>query len=219
LSAARIPAVIERLKAEGSPRAGSQESARHVRTVSITACEGDALARWVIRERASRTIEIGLAYGISALYICRALIESAQPDARHTALDPFQSKFGNAGLAALEEAGVRQLVDFHEEMSQVALPALLKENRRFDFAFVDGNHRFDSVFLDLFYLGRLVRPGGAIMLDDYNLPGIRRAASFYLTNLNWRLEEDSPADDAHHWAVLRTAETEDRRDFRYFVEF
>jgi len=31
---------------------------------------------------------------------------------------------------------------------------------------VDGNHRFDAVFVDLYYLGRLLRPGGVMFLDD-----------------------------------------------------
>jgi hypothetical protein len=34
------------------------------------AAEGEALREWVVRERATRTIEIGLGYGISALFIC-----------------------------------------------------------------------------------------------------------------------------------------------------
>ncbi len=135
-------------------------------------------------------------------------------------LDPFQpTRFANCGLQTLEEAGVRDLVEYHEEMSQIALPAFVKEGRQFDFAFVDGNHRFDAVFLDLFYLGRLVRSGGAIMLDDYNLPGIKRAVSFYLTNLGWTVEQTSSPEDRHEWVVVRTSSAPDTRDFRYFVEF
>ena len=203
---ARIRRVIERLRVEGSMIAKSDGSTRDVRTVSITAGEGEALAQWVLREKATRTIEIGLAYGVSALHICRALLESGNPEARHVVLDPFQAGFGNCGLQVLEEAGVRSLVEFHAEASQIALPVFLKQERRFDFAFVDGNHRFDSVFVDLFYLGRLLRKGGVIFLDDYHLPGIRRAVSFYAKNLNWRVEQESAGDEDHHWIVLRTAE-------------
>jgi predicted O-methyltransferase YrrM len=114
---------------------------------------------------------------------------------------------------------VASLVEYHNEMSQLALPTFLKEGRQFDLAFVDGNHRFDAVFLDLFYLGRLLPRGGVVIVDDYNLPGIRRAVSFFLTNLDWSAEETSPKDDGHHWVRLRTATTDDNRHFRYFVEF
>jgi predicted O-methyltransferase YrrM len=216
---ARIRSVIERLMAEGSIVARADGSTRQVRTVSITAGEGEALARWVLRENATRTIEIGLAYGVSALHICRALAESGASEARHVVLDPFQASFADGGLQMIEDAGVESLVEFHAEMSQIALPRFVKENRRFDFAFLDGNHRFDSVFVDLFYLGRLLRKGGVILLDDYQLPGVRSAVTFFVTNLNWRVEEECSRDELHHWVAVRTPEAEDSRDFRYFVDF
>jgi predicted O-methyltransferase YrrM len=216
-----VRSVIDRLFACGSIVAGPDPSIRHeVRTVSISAREGEALTRWVLRESASRTIEIGLGFGLSALHICDGLVRSGAPQARHVVLDPFQAEgFANRGLQALDEAGVASLVEFHDEVSQIALPAFLKEAREFDLAFVDGNHRFDAVFVDLFYLGRLLPKGGLILLDDYDLPGVRRAVSFYLSNLDWRIEETSRADDAHHWVALRTSSTEDTRHFRYFVDF
>jgi predicted O-methyltransferase YrrM len=220
LTADRVRSTLDRLTADGSMVSESDGSRHDVRTVSISAGEGETLTRWVLREKATRTIEIGLAYGVSALYICDGLIRSGAPSVRHVVLDPFQSgRFANCGLQVLREAGVASLVEYHAEMSQIALPAFLKEGRQFDLGFVDGNHRFDSVFLDLFYLGRLLRKGGVVILDDYDLPGIRRAASFFLTNLDWLVEETSTEDDGHHWVVLRTAETADSRDFRYFVDF
>src|SRR5206468_12441394 len=56
---ARIRSVIQRLMAEGSMIARADGSTRDVRSVSITAGEGEALARGVLRENARRTIEIG----------------------------------------------------------------------------------------------------------------------------------------------------------------
>jgi hypothetical protein len=81
------------------------------------------------------------------------------------------------------------------------------------------NHRFEGVFLDLVYLGRLVRPGGIVFLDDYQLPAVARAASFCLANLGWALEDASTDDDLHHWAVLRTAARPPHRPFDHFVDF
>jgi len=75
------------------------------------------------------------------------------------------------------------------------------------------------VFVDLFYLGRLLRPGGIVFLDDYQLPGIARAAAFFLANLGWNLEEISTVENLHHWAVLRTSTTPGSRPFDYFAEF
>ena len=57
-----------------------------------------------------------------------------------------------------------------------------------------------------------------MFLDDYGLPAVARAVSFFVTNLGWTVEE-SARDDLHEWAVLRTAMGLDARPFDYFVDF
>jgi hypothetical protein len=123
------------------------------------------------------------------------------------------------GLQFLDEASLAHLVEHYEEESQITLPRFISEGRSFDMAFVDGNHRFDGVFLDLVYLGRLVRAGGIVFLDDYQLPAVARSVSFCLTNLGWGLEQVSAADDLHQWAVLRTSDVPDTRPFDYYIGF
>jgi predicted O-methyltransferase YrrM len=212
--------VIERLVKEGTAVARSDGTLHDIFPVAVCAAEGEALRDWILREAATRTIEIGLGYGISALLICEGLLENAYPEARHVALDPYQAtKFANCGLQFLEEAGVAQIVEHHAKESQIALPRFLGEARSFHLAFVDGNHRFVGVFLDLVFLGRLVRAGGIVSVDDYQLPAVARAVSFCATNLDWTIEEVSATDDLHRWAVLRTSAGADTRPFDYYVEF
>lgn len=195
-------------------------SVHELAPVAIGAAEGEALARWVRQERASCTIEVGLGYAVSTLFICEALLETAGAEASHVALDPQQrTRFASCGLQVLKDASLAELVELHEEESQIVLPRFLGEGRRFHLAFVDGDHRFDGVFLDLVYLGRLVRPGGIVFVDDHQLPAIARAVSFFLTNLGWRMEESSAADPDHHWVVLRTAAPPLERAWDYFVDF
>ena len=217
----RVRNVIERLVRDGTAVARSDGTLHDLFPVAASAAESEALRGWVLREGATRTIEIGLGYGISALHVCEGLLENAgEATARHVAIDPYQAtRFADCGLQFLEEAGVAGLVEHHPEESQIALPRFLDEARSFDLAFVDGNHRFDGIFLDLVYLGRLVRPGGIVFLDDYQLLAVARAPSFFLTNLDWRLEEVSAADDLHQWAVLRTSALPDERPFDYYVDF
>jgi Methyltransferase domain len=107
------------------------------------------------------------------------------------------------GLRALEEAGVADLVEFHEEESQVLLPGLVAEGRRFDLAFVDGSHRFERVLLDLLYSGRLVRPGGIVFLDDVQVASVARALDVCTATLGWQVEAGDEGA-AHHWLVART---------------
>ena len=211
--------VRERLLRDGELVARSDGSRHAIFPVAIGEREGEAVAAWVRREGAHRTIEIGLGYGISALFICAALADSGS-DAVHVAIDPHQStRFAGCGLQILEEAGLAHLVELVEDPSEIALPRLLAERRIFDFAFVDGNHRFDGVFVDLVYLGRLLRPGGTVIVDDHQLPAVARAVSFCTTNLGWTCEETSTQDPQHHWAALRTARSPDTRRFDHYVEF
>ena len=216
----KIHLVIDRLVSSGKAVAHADSSIHKIFPAAINAAEGTALRDWVVKEKASHTVEIGLAYGISVLFICEGLITNGDKNARHVALDPYQDKsFKNLGLQSLEEAGVANLVEYHEEESQTILPRFVKEGRHFDFAFVDGSHLFDRVFLDLIYLGRLVRPGGIIFVDDYHAQAVAKATSFCLTNLGWKLEETSHSDEHHQWAVLRTAPEPITRSYPHFVDF
>jgi predicted O-methyltransferase YrrM len=179
--------------------------------VAIGPEEGAALREWVVREGATRTLEAGLGWAVSTIHICEGL-QAVGPDGRHVAADPYQHRalpghrtlYEGAGLRALEEAGLRDLVEFHEEESQVLFPRLLAEGRRFDFAFIDANHRFEGVFLDLYYCGRLLEEGRIVFLDDLQLPGVQRAVGFFRANLGWTLEDEGAEGGEHEWAVLRT---------------
>ena len=182
--------MIERLVRDGSVGACSDGTLHDLFPVAADAAEGEALRDWVLREGATRTVEIGL--GILALHICEGLIGNAGQASRHVVIDPYQAtRFSDLGLQFLDESGI-------------SLPRFLDEARIFDLAFVDGNHRFDSIFVDLFYLERLVRP---------------EAALFFTSHLGWTVEENSPADDLHQWATLRTSAVPDMRPFDYLVGF
>jgi hypothetical protein len=136
------------------------------------------------------------------------------------AIDPYQTtRCASVGLQVLAEAGLDGLLELHEEESELALPQFVSQGRRFDLAVVDGNHRFDGVFLDLVYLGRLVRNGGIVFVDDLQLPAVERAVGFCATNLGWTVEEESRDEPVHNWAALRTAETAVARRFDDYVDF
>jgi len=216
----RVRGVLARLIRDGTATARSDGSVHRLFPVAAGPAEGAAIRSWVIREQAGRTIEVGLGYGISALFACEGLFTVGRPGARHAVIDPHQhTRFAGSGLQHLDEAGVADLAGYHAAESQAALPRLFAHGRRFGLAIVDGNHRFDAVFVDLYYLGRLLRPGGIIFLDDYQLPGVARAASFFTANLGWAVEESCTAEDRHHRAVLRTSTSPDTRPFDYFSDF
>src|SRR5438128_4350661 len=210
LTTERVREVRDRLVTTGRVAARGDGRSRELFPVAIGVEEGSALCDWVRREGAARTLGTGLGFAISTLFICEGLLENG-PDGRHVAADPYQlsgltghkTTYLGVGLQVLEEAGVRDIVEFYEQESQIVLPRLLGEGRRFDLAFLDGNHRFEGVFLDLIYSGRLLKEGGIVFVDDAQLPGVRRAVDFCTGNLGW-VDEDSGEEGVHQWIVLRT---------------
>ncbi len=226
-TAERVREVREKLFAAGTVAARVDGGVRELFPVAIGIEEGLALREWVRRERALRTLETGLGYGIATLFICEGLLANG-PDARHVAVDPYQlealprhrTSFAGVGLQILEEAGVEDLVEFHAEGSEIVLPRLLAQGRRFDLAFLDGNHRFEGVFLDLFYSGWLLKEGGVVFVDDTQLPGVRRAVDFWVSNLGWIVEDEGREGDFHEWTVVRTGPHDMfRRPFTEFASF
>lgn len=216
----RVGKVISRLFASGSVVSELNGATFDLFPAAIPPREGEALARWVTREGAEQTIEIGLGHGVAALFACHALLAADAGRVRHVTIDPLQEPwFGDTGLQVLEEAGVIDIVEFHREESLLVLPRLLEQGRRFDLGFVDGDHRFDGVFLDLVYLDRLVRPGGTVFVDDLQRSAIARAVNYCTTNLAWQVEERSTELELHNWIVLRTPARRAERGWHHHVDF
>ena len=160
---------------------------------------GEALRDLAISEGASQTIETGLALGMSAVFLCQAVLTVDPGAGHHVAIDPYQrTDWKGAGLTSLAAAGVDGLVEVIEEQSEFVLPRLVQEGRQFDLAFVDGNHRFEGVLLDLVFMDRLVKPGGLIVADDMWMPSVRTAVAYVERNLDLELEPDA-APNAFSW--------------------
>jgi predicted O-methyltransferase YrrM len=183
--AGRIQAARRRLTVDGPPRVRSDGD---FECVSLPASDCDALRDVLLAEQPGTVIEIGLAYGSSALAIAEALVATGPWEPRHLIIDAFQGHFHGAGWAAIAAAGLTGLCRLVEERSQVALPRLVGEGFAADAAFVDGSHIFHNVFVDLFFLRELVRPGGLVILDDCEYPSVATAVSYFEVNTGWAPE-------------------------------
>lgn len=144
--------------------------------------EGEFLQEIIRRLKPRTTLEVGLAFGVSALYVCDALAE-VQAE-RHIVIDPNQFKggWGGVGMHNLKTAGFESLIEFYGLPSYLALPQLVAEGRKIDFAFIDGWHTFDYVLVDFFYIDKLLREGGVVVFDDANYPSIRKVCRYAVTN-------------------------------------
>jgi hypothetical protein len=56
-----------------------------------------------------------------------------------------------------------------------------------DFALIDGGHAFPIPYLDWFYIGRRLKVGGVIAIDDIQIPTVKVLYDFLLLNPDWKL--------------------------------
>ena len=181
----RIREARRRLAADGPPRVRCDGDFERV---SVPVADGDVLRDLLLAEKPGTVIEIGLAYGGSALAIAEALAAAGSNNARHVIVDAYQQHFHGSGWAAIAGAGLAGLCSLMEERSQIALPRLLGDGFAADAAFVDGSHVFHNVFVDLFYLRELVRPGGLVILDDCSYLSVATAVRYFEVNTGWEPE-------------------------------
>ena len=181
----RIREARGRLAADGPPRVRYDGDFERV---SLPASDSDVVRDLLLAEKPSTVIEIGLAYGSSALAIAEALAAGGSSETRHVIIDAYQKQFHGSGWAAIAGAGLAGLCSLVEERSQIVLPRLLGDGFVADAAFVDGSHIFHNVFADLFYLRELVRPGGLVILDDCNHLSVATAARYFELNTGWQPE-------------------------------
>lgn len=155
----------------------SDEGERFPLRDEISSDEGMFLQRIIGAIKPRICLEIGLAYGVSTLFICETLRKVGA--SKHIVIDPYQNTiFRDIGLRNLRQAGYEDLIEFIEEPSEIALPTLLKRETRVDFAFVDGWHTFDHTLVDFFYINRMLNVNGVVAFDDTNWPSISKLCRF-----------------------------------------
>ena len=181
----RVREVRRGLARDGPP--WTRDRADDFETVTVPERDGDALRDLLLAERVETVVEVGLAYGRSALAIGEALLAVGARRPLHVVIDPLQAtEWSNVGWRMLRSAGLDSMARLLLQPSSLALARLVGEGLTADAAFVDGSHRFHEVFVDLYFLRRIVRPGGIVVLDDHWWPSVRTAEHYFEVNMGWR---------------------------------
>lgn len=129
----------------------------------------------------SATLEVGFAYGFSAVFFLAAI--AANKTGHHTAIDPFErSAWHGIGLAIVRLIRAESSFQLIEERSDRAATDLARQNSRFDIIFIDGNHRLDDVLVDFYLYAPLCKIEGLIIFDDMWMRSIQTAVSFVRSN-------------------------------------
>lgn len=177
--------VLERMIKTGSVEA-ADGTVRKVHS-TISYASGIFLQELIRELKPKNSLEVGLGYGASALFICEAL--GPNTGSRHVAIDPYQyapdflgKTFEGIGMLNLERAGHAGMVEFLSLPSSQALPQLVAQGRKFEFAFIDGWHTFDHALVDFFYIDQLLEIGGIVCFDDANWPSLRKVCRYIAAN-------------------------------------
>ena len=157
-----------------------------------------ALLQKAIREvQPKAAVEVGLAFGISTLYMLDALSETGA--LKLIGMDPSQhdDMWRGGGMHNVERAGYGGLYEFHEDTSQQVLPRIVARGERIGVGFIDGWHTFDHVLVDFVYIDQMLEVGGIVVFDDVGYPAIRRLCEFVITNRAYEIfgsvKYDEPA--------------------------
>ncbi len=160
------------------------------------------------------SIEIGLAYGFSTLFIMDSLFQTGR--GRHIAIDPFQdSAWHGIGRQAVEEMKFACKFEHNQKMSVTALTEMYESGLRTDYIYVDGGHNFDTVMVDFYCSNRLLNVGGVLLFDDMWMPSIQKIASFIRKNMRGYREFETPVKNLLCLKKL----AEDDRAWDHFSEF
>ncbi|RTL56073.1 MAG: class I SAM-dependent methyltransferase [Sphingobacteriales bacterium] len=157
----------------------------------------DFLQRLISENKFSNSIEIGFAYGISALAITEEIVKN---NGRHVIIDKFENTgWDGVGLDLIAQAGYSQNIDFHEEFCYIVLPKLLEEGRKFDFAYIDSTKQLDWLLVDFFFLDKLLIKNGIIVFDDVSFPGIRKLLRYISQFPDYKVYDTFPKNQKSHF--------------------
>lgn len=162
-------------------------------------------------QRVKATLETGFGCGASAAAIMLATGKE------HYAMDPAKMRNRiKTGLQLIEDLQLQNLLQFEQKASHAVLPELLRQTVTVDFALVDGDHKFDSAFIDFYYVDLLLKKGGYVMVHDVWLPSVERLVSWIDTNKSAYTKQDIPIGGA---VLYKKTAGSDKRDWDHFVAF
>ena len=156
-----------------------------LKKVPISSAPQYTLYRLLRHLKPTSVLEIGSQAGSSALIMAMAFRDN-QMDVDVTCVDPFYSTGDNDGLSTLTDwyntiykSGFKPGIQLLISTSEIIIPLV---NKRFDFVFVDGSHKYEDVRNDSLLSLLLLTVGGYFLVHDYMIyESVRRACDEVVT--------------------------------------
>lgn len=175
----------------------------------VKTSEAEFIYSFLLEKGIKSTLEVGFAYAKSASHIMAAT------QAPHITMDPFQKNYKYLGVENIKSLGLGDLLTYHDDYSHNVLPQLLKEGKKFDFIFIDGDHKFDGEFIDFYYADLLLNEGGYVLMHDTWMRSTRLVMTFINAN---RKEYKYIKTPLRNFALYQKT-GKDERNGMHFKEF
>jgi predicted O-methyltransferase YrrM len=161
---------------------------------------------FILKNNIKTTLETGFAYAMSGSHIMAAT------QSPHISIDPFQDHYKRLGVENVKALKLDGLHTLIEDFSHNVLPKLVAENKKFDFIFIDGDHKFDGEFIDFYYADLLVNQKGYILLHDTWMRSTAMLMSFIKTNRKDYTCIDTPL---RNFALYQKTGSDERNGMHY----
>ena len=133
----------------------------------------------------------------------------------HIAIDPFQSYYDDLALSNIKKLGFDNLLTFHRDYSHNVLPKKVLEGEKFEFVFIDGDHKFDGILVDFYYSDLLLEPNGYVLFHDTWMRSTQLVAQFIRKNRKDYQRIKTPLRNFDLYQKI----DKDQRDGMFFSEF
>ena len=173
--------------------------------------DGDLFLDLIKQKKPKNFLEIGVFHGVTSRNVCELLYSIHGSDFKFTGIDIFsvdtefsreeyipEIKFSNPLKTIYYKYIIRR-----DPYSIQSVQKLLKKYKsnvniikghsnqvlkqisldKFDYVFLDGGHKYETVKGDLEFLTKVINNNGTILCDDYNLtyaPGVKKAIDEYV---------------------------------------
>ena len=180
---------------------------------------GDFFLNYVFQKKPKNFLEVGVFHGVTSRNVCELLNNIHEKDFNFTGIDLFsteneetkgefipKTKFTNP----LKTIYYNYIIQ-SDPYSVQSVESLLKKYKNniniikgnsnkvlkeisinnFDYVFLDGGHKYETVLNDLKNLTKVVENNGVILCDDYDLtyaPGVKKAIDEYVLLNNFKLK-------------------------------
>ena len=154
-----------------------------------------------------------MAWGYSSIPICKALAETTKGISH--ILDPFQIyTYQGIALNLLKDFDLTKFFVFYEQASDIGMAKLYENKTKIQFGFIDGDHRIDAVFIDFYYINKMLEPGGLVVFDDYQFSSVEAVSKYVLVNFHYKVIEQP-----HKRFIVLEKVKDDDRPWSFYGSF